>query len=149
MIVLNLNNDYKNLDYFEKKYQVQSKIMDFLKEKGIRLAREYEHDFKIIEVKDVIFTISSSTIVLDIRRYDKDKIGDDSDDRRISIDFNVGNRIYIYEDDFIFLNVDKDLRLNYIDQDLLLRSKEEALSSYSIDSTKEFNLEALNIKACR
>ena len=72
MIVLNLNNDYKNLDYFEKKYQVQSKIMDFLKEKGIRLAREYEHDFKIIEVKDVIFTISSSTIVLDIRRYDKD-----------------------------------------------------------------------------
>ena len=146
MIVLNLNNDYKNLDYFEKKYQVQSKIMDFLKEKGIRLAREYEHDFKIIEVKDVIFTISSSTIVLDIRRYDKDKIGDDSDDRRISIDFNVGNRIYIYEDDFIFLNVDKDLRLNYIDQDLLLRSKEEALSSYSIDSTKEFNLEELKLK---
>ena len=45
MIVLNLNNDYKNLDYFEKKYQVQSKIMDFLKDKGIRLAREYEHDF--------------------------------------------------------------------------------------------------------
>lgn len=146
MIVLNLNSDYKNLDYFEKKYQVQSKIMDFLKEKGIRLAREYEHDFKIIEVKDVIFTISSSTIVLDIRRYDKDKIGDDSDDRRISIDFNVGNRIYIYEDDFIFLNVDKDLRLNYIDQDLLLRSKEEALSSYSIDSTKEFNLEELKLK---
>ena len=146
MIVLNLNNDYKNLDYFEKKYQVQSKIMDFLKEKGIRLAREYEHDFKIIEVKDVIFTISSSTIVLDIRRYDKDKIGDDSDDRRISIDFNVGNRIYIYEDDFIFLNVDKDLRLNYIDQDLLLRSKEEALSSYSVDSTKEFNLEELKLK---
>lgn len=146
MIVLNLNNDYKNLDYFEKKYQVQSKIMDFLKGKGIRLAREYEHDFKIIEVKDVIFTISSSTIVLDIRRYDKDKIGDDSDDRRISIDFNVGNRIYIYEDDFIFLNVDKDLRLNYIDQDLLLRSKEEALSSYSIDSTKEFNLEELKLK---
>jgi hypothetical protein len=146
MIVLNLNNDYNNLDYFEKKYQVQSKIMDFLKEKGIRLAREYEHDFKIIEVKDVIFTISSSTIVLDIRRYDKDKIGDDSDDRRISIDFNVGNRIYIYEDDFIFLNVDKDLRLNYIDQDLLLRSKEEALSSYSVDSTKEFNLEELKLK---
>ena len=146
MIVLNLNNDYKNLDYFEKKYQVQSKIMDFLKEKGIRLAREYEHDFKIIDVKDVIFTISSSTIVLDIRRYDKDKIGDDSDDRRISIDFNVGNRIYIYEDDFIFLNVDKDLRLNYIDQDLLLRSKEEALSSYSVDSTKEFNLEELKLK---
>ena len=145
MIVLNLNDNYKNLDYFEKKYQVQTKIMHFLEEKGIRLAREYEHDFKIIEVKDVIFTISSSTIVLDIRRYDKDKIGDDSDDRRISIDFNVGNRIYIYEDDFIFLNVDKDLRLNYIDQDLLLRSKEEALSSYSIDKTKKFDLEKLKL----
>ncbi len=149
MIVLNLDNNYKNLDYFEKKYQVQLKIMDFLKEKGIRLAREYEHDFKIIEVKDVIFTISSSTIVLDLRRYDKDKINDDSDDRRISIDFNVGNRIYIYEDDFIFLNVDKSLRLNYIDQDLLLRSKEEALSSYSIDNTKAFNLEDFKLRVLK
>ena len=143
MIVLELEDNYKDLDYFKRKNHVQRKIIAFLQDKGIRLAREYEHDFKIIEIKDVVFTISSSTVIVDIRRYDKDKINDNSDDRRISIDFNVGKRIYIYEDDFIFLNVNKEYRLNYIDEDLLLKEKEKALSSYS---SKEYDFDLNQLK---